>query len=90
MARCWRRSSAYLQELGDGTCRVDFELLYFNSSSAKAIMTLLERLDDAAARGASISIHWHYDEEDDTMEELGVELNEDLEDATFYFEKMSA
>ena len=46
-------------------------------------MTLLERLDDAAARGASISIHWHYDEEDDTMEELGVEFSEDLEHATF-------
>jgi hypothetical protein len=80
----------YLQELGEGTCRVDFELLYFNSSSAKAIMTLLERLDDAAARGASISIHWHYDEEDDTMEELGVEFSEDLEHATFHLQKMSA
>jgi hypothetical protein len=78
----------YLQNLGDGRCRVDFELLYFNSSSAKAIMTLLERLDDAAARGASISIHWHYDEEDDTMEELGSEFSEDLEHAAFYLEKM--
>ena len=78
----------YLQELGAGACRVDFELLYFNSSSAKAIMTLLERLDDAAARGASISIHWHYDEEDDTIEELGAEFSEDLEHAAFHLEKM--
>jgi hypothetical protein len=80
----------YLHDLGDGTCRVDFELVYFNSSSAKAIMTLLERLDDAAARGASISIHWRYDEEDDTMEELGAEFSEDLEHATFHLEKMPA
>jgi hypothetical protein len=79
---------AYLQKLGDATCRVDFELLYFNSSSAKAIMTLLERLDDAAGRGASISIRWHYDEEDDTMEELGEEFSEDLEHAEFRLEKL--
>jgi SiaC family regulatory phosphoprotein len=81
---------AYLRELGRGTCRVDFELLYFNSSSAKAIMTLLERLDDAAARGASVTIYWHYDEEDDTMEELGEEFSEDLEHAAFHLEKMPA
>lgn len=79
---------AYLAGLGDGSCRFDFELIYFNSSSAKAIMTLLERLDDAAARGASISIHWHYDEEDDTMEELGEEFSEDLEHAEFRLEKL--
>jgi hypothetical protein len=79
---------AYLQDLGAAKCRVDFELLYFNSSSAKAIMTLLERLDDAAARGASMSIHWHYDEEDDTMEELGEEFSEDLEHAEFRLEKL--
>ena len=80
----------YLQQLGDGACRVDFELLYFNSSSAKAIMTLLEKLDDAAGNGASISIHWHYDEEDDTMEELGEEFSEDLEHAAFRLEKLPA
>jgi hypothetical protein len=80
---------AYLQDLGGATCRVDFELLYFNSSSAKTIMTLLERLDDAAARGASMSIRWHYDEEDDTMEELGEEFSEDLQHAEFRLEKLA-
>ena len=74
---------AYLRDLGRGACRVDFD-----SSSAKAIMTLLERLDDAAARGASVAIYWHYDEEDDTMEELGEEFSEDLEHAAFHLEKM--
>ena len=81
---------AYLEELGNDRCRFDFELIYFNSSSAKAIMTLLERLDDAAAKGASISIHWHYDEEDDTMEELGEEFSEDLEHAEFRLERLPA
>lgn len=80
---------SYLTELGDGSCRFDFELIYFNSSSAKAIMTLMDKLEDAAGKGASIDIHWFYDEEDDTMAELGEEFGEDLENASFHLEKMT-
>jgi hypothetical protein len=80
---------AYLADLGDGGCRFDFELIYFNSSSAKAIMMLMEKLDEAAEAGATIEVHWYYDEEDDTMEELGEEFGEDLEHATFHLEKMA-
>ncbi len=79
----------YLANMGD-RCRFDFELIYFNSSSAKAIMMLLERLDAAAAKGASISVYWYYDDEDDTMRELGEEFGEDLEYAEFHLEKMTA
>jgi hypothetical protein len=79
----------YLADLGDGSCRFDFELLYFNSSSAKAIMMLMEKLDEASGSGASIEIYWYYDEEDDTMQELGEEFGEDLEHARFHLEKMA-
>ena len=80
---------AYLAGLGHGRCRFDFELVYFNSSSAKAIMLILERLDDAAGRGATIDVHWHYDPEDDTMLELGQDLGEDLEHASFTLEPLT-
>lgn len=80
----------YLADLGNGHCRFDFELIYFNSSSAKAIMTLMDKLDEAAEGGASVDIHWIYDEEDDNMAELGEEFGEDLENATFHLEKMAA
>ena len=80
---------AYLGELGANSCRFDFELLYFNSSSAKAIMAILERLDEAAAAGAKVTICWHYDAEDDTMQELGEEFGEDLEHAEFRLEQLS-
>jgi hypothetical protein len=80
---------AYLAELGAGSCRCELALLYFNSSSAKAIMMLLEKLDAAAAKGARVDVHWSYDEEDDTMQELGEEFGEDLEHATFHLEKFA-
>ena len=80
---------AYLDDLGDGACQFDFELIYFNSSSAKAIMMLMEKLDEAAEAGATVEVNWYYDEEDDVMEELGEEFGEDLEHATFHLKKMA-
>lgn len=79
----------YLGGLGQGSCRFDFELIYLNSSSAKAVMMLMDKLEAAAANGASVDIHWLYDKEDDTMQELGEEFGEDLESAKFHLEKMS-
>jgi hypothetical protein len=79
----------YLQALGPGKCRFDFELIYLNSSSAKAIMMLIDKLDAAGANGASIDVFWFYDKEDDTMQELGEEFGEDLANAAFHLEKMA-
>ncbi len=78
----------YLAGLGEGACRFDFELIYFNSSSAKAIMMILEKLDRAARGGASVAVNWYYDEQDDTMQELGEEFGEDLESASFSLERL--
>jgi phosphatidylserine/phosphatidylglycerophosphate/cardiolipin synthase-like enzyme len=78
----------YLASLRSGRCRCDLSLVYFNSGSAKALMLLLEKLDEAAARGAAIEIYWYYDENDDTMRELGEEFGEDLRHAAFHLEVM--
>ena len=51
---------------------------------------MLEKLDTAAAAGAAVKIGWYYDEEDDTMQELGEEFGEDLKHAEFRLEKMAA
>ena len=80
---------AYLAALGDGRCRFDFELIYLNSSSAKAIMMLMDKLDAAAANGATVDVYWYYDKEDDTMQELGEEFGEDLANAGFHLEQMA-
>lgn len=75
----------YLGTLSGARCRFDFELVYFNSSSAKAIMMLLEKLEDAA-QGNQVDVYWYYDPEDETMRELGEEFGEDLVRATFHLE----
>ena len=80
---------SYLSKLGKGVCRFDFELIYLNSSSAKAIMMLMDKLELAASKGATVDIYWFYDQEDDNMQELGGEFGEDLENAKFHLEKMA-
>ncbi|SPJ25459.1 DUF1987 domain-containing protein [Palleronia abyssalis] len=69
-----------------GAARLEVALFYFNSSSAKAIMMLFERLDEAARHGTAVEVVWRFDAEDDSMEELGEEFGEDLEHATFRLE----
>ena len=56
--RVFAALDAYLEQLGTGSCRFDFELIYLNSSSAKAIMMLMDKLDAAAKDGASVDIFW--------------------------------
>lgn len=60
-----------------------FELIYFNSSTAKVLMELFDLLDQTAAKGNTVSIAWVFEEDDDNMEELGEEFAEDLEHASF-------
>jgi hypothetical protein len=49
----------------------------------------MDKLEAAAAAGATVDVHWFYDKEDDTMQELGEEFGEDLQSARFHLEKMA-
>ncbi|OIR02062.1 hypothetical protein GALL_159210 [mine drainage metagenome] len=62
---------------------LDIELVYFNSSSAKALMNLFLMLDKAGAAGNSVSINWRFSEDDDIMEEFGEDFAEDLQHVRF-------
>lgn len=81
---------SHLSARQDGSVRFDFELIYFNSSSAKILIDLFDALDSAAAAGLAVTINWLCDEDDDTMEELGQEFAEDLKHASFTLKKQSA
>ncbi|MBT3361520.1 MAG: DUF1987 domain-containing protein [Rhodospirillales bacterium] len=78
-----------LGSLKGAEVQFDFELVYFNSSSAKVLMGLFDMLDETAAEGNAVVINWIYDEEDDNMEELGEEFAEDLENVQFVMKKMA-
>lgn len=66
-----------------------FELIYFNSSTAKIVMELFEALDEAAASGNQVTITWVYEAGDDNIKELGEEFSEELSDAKFMLEEIA-
>jgi Domain of unknown function (DUF1987). len=73
----------YLGEPEGRSLRFDFELIYFNSSSAKALMNMFQLLDRAAGQGAVIVVNWFFAADDETMKEFGEDFSEDLEHVTF-------
>lgn len=73
----------HLSAQDGASIRFDFELIYFNSSTAKVLMGLFETLDEAAENGNDVLITWTYEADDDNMEEMGEEFSEDLEHAKF-------
>ncbi len=59
-----------------GDLRVDFELIYINSSSIKALYRIFEGFESYRKLAQSVRINWRADPDDDIM----VELGEDFQD----------
>ncbi|EPY01647.1 DUF1987 domain-containing protein [Magnetospirillum fulvum] len=73
----------FLAEAGGREIQAEFDLAYFNSSSAKALMNIFLRLDSAAAAGTPVSVRWLHAPDDDTMREFGEDFGEDLDHVVF-------
>jgi len=73
----------YIDQLEDQECVVNLEIIYFNSSSSKALMNFFDILDDAASEGKKITVNWKFREEDDNIMESGEEYQEDVEHIKF-------
>jgi hypothetical protein len=59
-------------------CIVSFYLQYFNTAASGRISYMLEILETAYKKGKDISIHWYYDPDDETMENVAEEFREDV------------
>ena len=59
---------------GAESLTVHIKLTYFNSSSARALMELLDILDDAAEGGATVTVQWFCDPDDDITREFAEDI----------------
>lgn len=73
----------YIDSTSGKKISAEIELIYFNSSSVKAIMNFLEMMESLANNGNEVDIEWKYEAEDDTIKEFGEEFSEDLEKVNF-------
>jgi hypothetical protein len=54
---------------------LEIQLDYFNTSSAKCIADLFKKLDSMHVSGiTSITVNWHYNEDDGDMQEAGADF----------------
>jgi len=67
---------------------IDFHLSYFNSSSSKMLLQILEMIKKIQTKGIEIQVNWFYDESDETMYDDGIDLSESV-DLPFNFQPMS-
>ncbi len=57
---------------------VEFRLTYFNSSSSKMLLQILEILAKIQQLDVEICIDWYYDENDEQMYDDGMDLSESV------------
>jgi hypothetical protein len=56
-----------------------FKMTYFNTASSKIILDILMRLEELHEDGKNITVEWHYEEDDEDMQEAGEEYSEIVE-----------
>lgn len=55
---------------------VDVAMVYINSSSIKAMFRIFEGLEAVRRAGHALTVTWHYQEDDDIMQELGEDFRD--------------
>lgn len=65
---------------------LEFEIVYFNSSTSKVFMTIFDLLDQEVGNGKNIKVKWICNSENETAIECGEEFKEDIELLPFEIE----
>ena len=65
-------------EEGHNSLRAELKLTYFNSSSARALMELLDMLDAQCEAGKDVSVDWYVDPDDDITREFAEDIAADV------------
>src|SRR4051812_35054536 len=58
--------------------KFNFKLEYFNTSSSKCILNIMELLEQAYQAGRPVELNWYYKVNDDDILESGQEFAEDI------------
>ena len=73
----------FLANLEDNKAVFKFNLIYFNSSTSKALMDLFEIFEKHVDGGKQIEVEWYHHPEDEAALEYGEEFKEDVESLSF-------
>ncbi|MEQ8440589.1 MAG: DUF1987 domain-containing protein [Alphaproteobacteria bacterium] len=71
--------NAILEKPNAGPVTLDVDLTYLNTGSIKAMMDMLDRMDEAHGAGVEVAVVWRCDPENERLVELAEELLEDVD-----------
>ncbi len=57
---------------------ISFKFIYFNTSSSKAILDILDILEVFHEQGKEPKVNWYYEKDDEDIKESGEEFAEDI------------
>ena len=63
--------------------KADIKLVYFNSSSARVLMEIMDQMDEKAGSGLAIAVDWYCDPDDEITREFAEDISEDLSHVKF-------
>ena len=67
----------------DGAFNVEIKLVYFNSSSARVLMEIMDQMDEKADADLAVSVAWYCDPDDEITREFAEDISEDLSHINF-------
>jgi len=74
---------SWIEEYFNGNCKektiLNFELIYFNSSSSKVLFDIFD-IFEKNLKNSNIVINWFYDEEDESSMEDGEDFQDSFKD----------
>ena len=73
----------YLSGLDGASVNVEFNFIYFHSSTAQVLYRLFDAMEACAEKGNAVTVTWGYEAGDDGMEEAGEDFAEDFERVQF-------
>lgn len=79
----------YFSQTGRGL-RCAINLNYFNSSSARQLMEMLDKLDARAKQGHQIQVKWSCVPDDDIMQEFAEDIASEVKSLQFLIETIDA
>jgi hypothetical protein len=78
-----KQLTAYCETIRGEELQVEFRLEYFNTSSAKALMNMIQILENAVRRGARVELKWCFQKDDEVMREFGEDFSTELQHVHF-------
>ncbi len=70
--------ATFLSENTEKEITFTFKMIYFNTSSSKAILDLLDQLESHHKSGGRVKLLWLFEEDDEDIEESGEEFLDGL------------